>query len=244
MFPLPNARVPILKISRPPGADAAAGVECDIGFDNQHALDNTQLLLRYAMVDPARVRPLVLFVKVWAKRRGLNSPYTGTLSSYGFTLLVLFYLVHVAQPPVLPNLQRIPNDAPSGAPDAPPPWTSQNTNSLGELFLDFFRYYARDMNYTKDALALETQGGLLAKDAQAWTDCLFIEDPLQRGYNVARTVTKDGLYMIRGEFMRAGRLLGNRAVYAPEVLTELCEERHDEPSPAQPKPRRDRPGTP
>lgn len=29
------------------------------------------------------------------------------MSSDGFTLMVLYYLVHVKQPPVLPNLQRI-----------------------------------------------------------------------------------------------------------------------------------------
>ena len=62
-------------------------------------------------------------MKVWAKRRRINSPYRGTLSSCelfwvlqarqltrnvdGFTLMVLYFLVHVKQPPVLPNLQRI-----------------------------------------------------------------------------------------------------------------------------------------
>lgn len=35
---------------------------------------------------------------------------------------------------------------------------------------------------------------------------LCIEDPFEITYNVARTVTKDGLYTIRGEFMRATRV--------------------------------------
>ncbi len=72
-----------------------------------------------------------LKVKVWSKRRKINSPYRGTLSSCkselifplprdsntlikekftltdGFTLMVIFFLVHVKNPPVLPNLQRI-----------------------------------------------------------------------------------------------------------------------------------------
>jgi hypothetical protein len=32
------------------------------------------------------------------------------------------------------------------------------------------------------------------------------QDPFEVTYNVARTVTKDGLYTIRGEFMRATRV--------------------------------------
>lgn len=38
----------------------------------------------------------------------INSPYKGTLSSYGYVLLVIYFLVHVKNPPVLPNLQQMP----------------------------------------------------------------------------------------------------------------------------------------
>lgn len=40
--------------------------------------------------------------------RKINSPYSGTLSSYGYVLLVIFFLVHVKNPPILPNLQQMP----------------------------------------------------------------------------------------------------------------------------------------
>jgi hypothetical protein len=40
--------------------------------------------------------------------RKINSPYKGTLSSYGYVLLVIYFLVHVKNPPVLPNLQQVP----------------------------------------------------------------------------------------------------------------------------------------
>ncbi|KAJ9115034.1 hypothetical protein QFC22_005362 [Naganishia vaughanmartiniae] len=73
---------------------------------------------------------------------------------------------------------------------------------------------------------------------------LCIEDPFETPYNVARTVTKDGLYTIRGEFMRATRILTqhrdqrDRAVLA---LAELCMEREDElaraPRSSSPAPR-------
>jgi len=241
---LPHARIPIIKIRRAPTPDVPFEVACDIGFNNEVALENTHLLLTYARLDPPRLRTLVLFLKVWAKRRKLNSPFTGTLSSYGYTLLVLFFLMHVKQPAVLPNLQRWPSDAPLARKDVmlgghnvyfydnmdvlSHAWHSANAESVGELLLDFFRYFSRDFHYARDAISMRTEGGLVAKEMHGWSaDFLCIEDPFQRGYNVARTVTKDGLYTIRGEFMRASRLLANRSVRAPQLLADLCEERED-----------------
>ncbi|KAF1959937.1 PAP/OAS1 substrate-binding domain-containing protein [Byssothecium circinans] len=82
------------------------GIQCDINFENPLGIHNTRLLRCYSLCDP-RVRPIVLFVKAWAKRRKINSSYSGTLSSYGWVLMVLHYLVNIAQPPVCPNLQLI-----------------------------------------------------------------------------------------------------------------------------------------
>lgn len=87
----------------PPGG---VGVQCDINFSAHLALENTSLLRCYSLTDP-RVRPMVLFVKKWAKVRGINSGYRGTLSSYGYVLMVLHYLVNVATPFVCPNLQQL-----------------------------------------------------------------------------------------------------------------------------------------
>ena len=149
--PLPHARIPIVKLSLDPSPALPLGIACDIGFENRLALENTRLLYCYAMIDPARVRTLVLFREfesaisrtlltsltlstsqsvVQAKvpfsrvffpnwrlyvltispllHRKINSPYQGTLSSYGYVLLVIYFLVHVKNPPVLPNLQQMP----------------------------------------------------------------------------------------------------------------------------------------
>ncbi|CAK7270861.1 hypothetical protein SEPCBS119000_004305 [Sporothrix epigloea] len=87
-----------------------AGVQCDINFSAHLALQNTALLRCYSHTD-TRVRPLVLFVKLWAKRRGINTAYRGTLSSYGYVLMMLHYLVNIAQPFVCPNLQQLGRSA-------------------------------------------------------------------------------------------------------------------------------------
>lgn len=123
---LPRARIPIIKLTMPPTPSVPFGMSCDIGFENRLALENTRLLRTYSLVDP-RLRTLVLFreryaagsvlvslrvrltsvlqpppVKVWTKRRKINNPYRGTLSSYGFVLLVIHFLAQVKKPPVLP----------------------------------------------------------------------------------------------------------------------------------------------
>lgn len=88
------------------------GIQCDINFSTSLALHNTLLLRLYSICDP-RVKTMVLFVKHWAKTRGINTPYRGTLGSYGYVLMVLHYLMNVAQPPVLPNLQHMNKEPPA-----------------------------------------------------------------------------------------------------------------------------------
>jgi len=140
-----------------------AGVQCDVNFSAHLALHNTALLRCYSYTDP-RVKPLVLFVKHWAKVRGINSPYRGSLSSYGYVLMVLHYLVNVVQPFVCPNLQLLaPPDDPNMPPDhyvckgynvrfwrdeetikrlAAQGQLNQNTQPVGQLLRGFFEYYA------------------------------------------------------------------------------------------------------
>jgi terminal uridylyltransferase len=141
------------------------GIQCDINFFNPLGLHNTQLLRCYSLCD-GRVQPMVLFVKLWAKRRRVNSSYSGTLSSYGYVLMVLHYLINVAQPPVLPNLQHSwrPNASctPQGVNRTEVDgWTVDfwrnedeilaaiangqmvsNRESLGSLLAGFFQYYS------------------------------------------------------------------------------------------------------
>ncbi|CAJ2501867.1 Uu.00g047200.m01.CDS01 [Anthostomella pinea] len=144
------------------------GVQCDINFSAHLALQNTMLLRCYSYTDP-RVRPLVLFVKHWAKARGINTPYRGTLSSYGYVLMVLHYLVNITEPFVCPNLQQLaPPDPALPSKDLEGITTcngrnvrfwrdeqaiknlaqgnqlNQNRESMGTLLRGFFEYYAQN----------------------------------------------------------------------------------------------------
>ncbi|KAI0717723.1 hypothetical protein C8T65DRAFT_737776 [Cerioporus squamosus] len=252
--PLPHARIPIVKLNLDPSPALPFGIACDIGFENRLALENTRLLMCYASIDPARVRTMVLFLKVWSKRRKINSPYKGTLSSYGYVLLVIYFLVHVKNPPVLPNLQQMPPLRPISEEETHlsghniwffddiellrQRWKSSNTDTVADLLIDFYKFYSRDFAYNTGVASI--RAGLLKKEDKGWLsepsdygtarerNRLCIEDPFETDFNVARCVTKDGLYTIRGEFMRASRILQARPERAILALAQLCEERKDE----------------
>lgn len=173
---------------------ADVGIQCDINFSNYVAVYNTTLLRCYCKCD-RRVRPMVLFVKGWSKARKINTPYHGTLSSYGYVMMVLHYLMNIAQPPVIPNLQHLAKDA-----DA---WDNRtnielfegydvrfikdeamlearaqagqmtpNGEGLGSLLRGFFRYYTdgRGFHWVNDVISIRTQGGLLTKKSKDWTE--------------------------------------------------------------------------
>ncbi|KAF9265154.1 Nucleotidyltransferase [Marasmius fiardii PR-910] len=248
--PLPHARIPIVKLSLDPSPGLPFGISCDIGFENRLALENTRLLMCYAMIDPTRVRTMVLFLKVWSKRRKINSPYKGTLSSYGYVLLVIYFLVHVKNPPVLPNLQQMPPLRPISKDETHlngyntwffddidllrQRWRSENTETIAELF------FSKDFQYNNGVASI--RAGLIKKEAKGWQseltasryndarerNRLCIEDPFETDFNVGRCVTRDGLYTIRGEFMRASRILAIRPERAILALADLCEERKDD----------------
>ena len=67
-------------------------------------LDRNTLLLRtYKELDP-RAWQLLMAVKIWSKQAGVADASSGTLSSYAWAILTIFYLQQT-QPPVLPVLQ-------------------------------------------------------------------------------------------------------------------------------------------
>jgi terminal uridylyltransferase len=149
------------------------GIQCDINFSAHLAIHNTLLLRCYSHCDP-RVKLMILFVKNWAKLRGINTPYRGSLSSYGYVLMVLHYLVNIAQPFVCPNLQEINRDPPSHLSPAEIEarttcngcdvrfWRNEfeiknladrkmlnhNHDSVGFLLRGFFEYYAQNGDMT------------------------------------------------------------------------------------------------
>ena len=63
------------------------------------------MLRTYASIDP-RVKTLGYVVKEFAKRCDIGDASRGSLSSYAYILMLIYYLQQV-QPPVVPVLQEI-----------------------------------------------------------------------------------------------------------------------------------------
>ncbi|DAZ95101.1 TPA: hypothetical protein N0F65_001703 [Lagenidium giganteum] len=98
-----TARIPIVMFKM-----KESGIECDLCVENMLAQRNTSFLRAYANADP-RVRPLAYVIKQFVKRRRMNCAAEGTLSSYGY-LLMLIHFLQRQEPPILPVLQVLGPD--------------------------------------------------------------------------------------------------------------------------------------
>ncbi|CAK0893134.1 unnamed protein product [Prorocentrum cordatum] len=96
---LPHARRPLVTL-----ADKGGELdEIDVSINNRLPLYNSRLLKAYSSLDD-RVRPLVLLVKDWAKRMRVCGANEGNLSSYTWTIMVVYFLQLAG---VLPSLQAL-----------------------------------------------------------------------------------------------------------------------------------------
>ncbi|CAI5723991.1 unnamed protein product [Hyaloperonospora brassicae] len=223
-----RARVPVLKLW-----DPQREVACDVCVGSGSALLNTALLRYYGRVDP-RVRPLVFAVKYWAKQRGINDAGNGTLSSYGYTLLLIFYLqsqcAHIQLPAVHADFQDLQSQTnicgllkqlhSVSTVDFPSTFGTSAVNSVGALLAGFFDFYAHRFNFEHDVVSIRT-GSALSKTTKwshpvSWR--MSIEDPFELAHDVGRVVFhRKGHDLIRSEFARASDLLS-----ADRRLGDIC----------------------
>ncbi|XP_041370368.1 poly(A) RNA polymerase GLD2-like [Gigantopelta aegis] len=192
-----RAKVPIMKFF-----DRISGVECDLNVNNSVGIRNTHLLRYYASMD-WRVRPLMLFIKHWARFHDINDARKMTLSSYSLALMLIHYLQDGCKPPVLPCLQKVypghfnPNtdirDLKLSAPLSMQ--KMNNSESMGDLFLGFLKYYTHEFDYKKQAISVR-KGCTLQRHQMSSLDnpnqwkCFCIEEPFDCS-NTARAVYDD-----------------------------------------------------
>ncbi|KAI3660631.1 hypothetical protein MP638_004623 [Amoeboaphelidium occidentale] len=176
---LTKTRVPIVKMR-----DSETSLNIDIGYNNFLGVVNTRLLLTYSLIDP-RFKQMVLLVKCWAKRRTINDTYSGTLSSYGYVLMVIHFLQYACFPPVLPNLQNIePMKRPYKHGDKEydvyffddidrlkANWRIENVQTVGELMYEFYYYWGHVFDYKVQVASIRT-GGVLTKEEKGWVPLL------------------------------------------------------------------------
>ncbi|XP_028406866.1 poly(A) RNA polymerase GLD2-A-like [Dendronephthya gigantea] len=198
-----QAKVPILKFR-----DTKSQCECDININNTVGIKNTHLLQGYCGYD-WRVQPLIMIVKKWAKRHGINDASKGTLSSYSIVMMVLHYLQDPCKPAVVPSLQiAYPNifdesrniyDLSLENPTVRIIHNSSNNHgTLGELLLGFFQYYAEQFNWNDDVISVR-QGNKYPKDtSRVWhKKFICIEEPFDLSCVTRAVHSKDKFEAIK-----------------------------------------------
>ncbi|GER57476.1 poly(A) polymerase cid [Striga asiatica] len=225
---LTRARVPVVKLM-----DPATGISCDICINNVLAVVNTKLLHDYARID-VRLRQLAFIVKHWAKSRGVNETYQGTLSSYAYVLMCIHFLQQ-RRPAILPCLQGMVTTYFATVENVECAYFDQveklqnfgshNGESIAQLVWAFFHYWAYCHDYANDVISVRT-GSTLSKRSKDWTKrvgndrhLICIEDPFEVSHDLGRVVDKHSIRVIREEFERAAEIMQ----YDPNPCVTLFE---------------------
>ncbi|XP_074601028.1 terminal uridylyltransferase 4-like [Brevipalpus obovatus] len=222
VLPIAQAKVPIVKF-RISSQRTARNYDCDISLYNLLGTRNTKLLRQYTMIDE-RVSKLGIVVKKLFKVCGICDASKGSLSSYAYTLMTLYYLQR-CRPPVIPVLQELyEGEKPEilvegfntwfldddGA-QLHELWPHRHTNnmSLGELFIGFLRFFSEQFQFS-DLVVCTRQTEELTKLEKKWTGKpIAIEDPFLLTHNLGQGLTFEMAKCIRSCFIKARNHIGS-----------------------------------
>jgi len=241
-----TSRVPIVKF-----VSGDNNYQCDICVNNVLGIVNSDFLKAYGDIDN-RVRPLAYCIKYWSKKRNINDARNGSLSSYGYVLLLLHYLQNTS-PPVLPVLHDVEQFKSASKikqnvvvfqneeydctyfhrvdlikHKTSPEWKSQNQETTGSLLAGFFRYYSWEFDFDRHAVSVRTRD-TITKQQKTWTaekkerSDVCIEDPFERAFNVGRCVWKQKREVIIHEMVRAYYMLNDGADFKSVVCVPVQE---------------------
>eukprot|EP00092_Neocalanus_flemingeri_P032761 GFUD01035632.1.p1 GENE.GFUD01035632.1~~GFUD01035632.1.p1 ORF type:complete len:1660 (-),score=542.26 GFUD01035632.1:232-5211(-) len=213
-----SAKVPIVKLFH-----QQCQIEADISLYNVLARENTRLLSLYADLDP-RCRTLGYMVKLFAKICDIGDASRGSLSSYAYILMMIFYLQKVS-PPVLPVLQEMyppGTEKPENQVDGWNAWFysdrrkvvsewggyNKNRQSLGELWIGFLNFYAGDWDDKRLVVSIR-QSRPLTKFEKMWNSpCIAIEDPFELSHNLGAGISRKMNLYIKKAFINGRKLFG------------------------------------
>lgn len=242
VLPITTAKVPIVKFFH-----VRSGLEVDISLYNTLALHNTRLLSSYAAIDP-RVKYLCYTMKVFTKMCDIGDASRGSLSSYAYTLMVLYFLQQ-RNPPVIPVLQEIykepkkPEILVDGwnvyffdkIEELPAVWpdSGKNTESVGQLWLGLLRFYTEEFDFKEHVICIRRKN-LLTTFKKQWTSkYIVIEDPFDLNHNLGAGLSRKMTNFIMKAFINGRRVFGTPVkifpkeypskmeyFFDPEVLTE------------------------
>jgi len=166
VYAITTAKVPIVKFKH-----RNTGLEGDISLYNTLALCNTNLIKCYSMID-SRCKALGYALKILVKNCGIGDASQGSLSSYAYTLMVIFFLQQ-KEVPVLPVLQEIGRkpgfkEIKDGwdvyyfkdLNNLNKYWQPQNTQSISQLLIEMLQFYVCHFNYSKNVICIRQKSPL------------------------------------------------------------------------------------
>ncbi|KAK9973985.1 hypothetical protein ABG768_022098 [Culter alburnus] len=231
ILPITTAKVPIVKFYH-----TKTGLEGDISLYNTLALHNTQLLASYAAID-ARVKILCYVMKVFSKVCDIGDASRGSLSSYAYTLMVLFFLQQ-RNPPVIPVLQEMYEG------DKKPvvlvdgwdvhffkdlknlhkywPEYKKNRESVGQLWLGLLQFYTETFDFKESVICIRRKEPLTTFKKQWTSKHLAIEDPFDLSHNLGAGLSRRMASFIMKAFINARRVFGTPVrVFPPEYPNKM-----------------------
>ncbi|XP_031685409.1 terminal uridylyltransferase 7 isoform X2 [Oncorhynchus kisutch] len=229
ILPITTAKVPIVKFYH-----ARTGLEGDISLYNTLALHNTRLLASYAAID-LRVKMLCYVTKVFAKLCDIGDASRGSLSSYGFTLMVLFYLQQ-RNPPVIPVLQEIYDEEkkPEVLVDGwnvyfyddldklPERWQQKNLESVGALWLGLLQFYTETFDFREHVISIRQSAALTTFNKQWTSKYIVIEDPFDLNHNLGAGLSRRMTNFIMKAFINGRSVFGTSVkAYPPEYTSPM-----------------------
>jgi len=214
-----SAKVPIVKLYH-----QKLQIDADISLYNVLARENTRMLCLYSDVD-IRVKQLGYMVKFFAKVCDIGDASRGSLSSYAYILMMIFYLQQCS-PPVIPVLQEMykgeEKEKPENMVDGWNAWFMsdrrrvvnewpgyrQNKQTVGQLWIGFLDFYARQFDDRRLVVAIKQQKPL-SKFEKMWNSpCIAIEDPFELNHNLGAGISRKMNLYIKKAFINARRLFG------------------------------------
>nr|XP_057927335.1 terminal uridylyltransferase 7 [Doryrhamphus excisus] len=231
ILPITTAKVPIVKFYH-----ARTSLEGDISLYNRLALHNTRLLASYAAID-RRVKLICYIMKVFAKMCDIGDASRGSLSSYAYTLMVLFFLQQ-RDPPLVPVLQELydGDEKPEVLVDGwnvyffddlttlPSRWPQygRNTETVGELWLGLLRFYTEDFDFKEHVVCIRQKARLTTFNKQWTSKYIVIEDPFDLNHNLGAGLSRKMTNFIMKAFINGRTVFGTPlTVFPPEYTSQM-----------------------
>ena len=166
-------------------------MQCELSLNNHNAFQTSKILADYCLMDP-RVRTLGICLRFWAKICKIDRQSDGTLPSHSFPILLIHFLQQDKNPLIPCIHDFLVTDCDSSIYKFPwdnlKDWRTQNAKTVGELWIEFFEYYALGLNMNENVVSIRKVGGYTRLEKQWKGKKLAIEDPFSTKRSLTRSV--------------------------------------------------------